>query len=29
MRKAGLVFVVLLLADLGLAIGQEIPKLPP
>jgi nitrate/TMAO reductase-like tetraheme cytochrome c subunit len=26
MRKAGLVFVVLLLAELGLAIGQEIPN---
>src|ERR1700692_3446244 len=29
MRKAGFVFVVLLLAELGLAYGQEIPKLPP
>jgi nitrate/TMAO reductase-like tetraheme cytochrome c subunit len=29
MRKAGFVFVVLLLAELGLAFGQEIPKLPP
>lgn len=29
MGKAGLVFMVVLLADLGLAIGQEIPKLPP
>ena len=28
MRRAGLVFVVLMLAELGLAIGQEIPKLP-
>jgi len=27
MRKAGLVFVVLLLAEMG--VGQEIPKLPP
>ncbi|MGH9420512.1 MAG: multiheme c-type cytochrome, partial [Thermoanaerobaculia bacterium] len=29
MGKAGLVFIVLLLADLGLALGQEIPKPPP
>ncbi|HEX3068398.1 MAG TPA: multiheme c-type cytochrome, partial [Thermoanaerobaculia bacterium] len=29
MGKAGLVFMVVLLADLGLAIGQEIPKPPP
>jgi nitrate/TMAO reductase-like tetraheme cytochrome c subunit len=29
MRKAGFVVVILLLADLGLALGQEIPKLPP
>jgi nitrate/TMAO reductase-like tetraheme cytochrome c subunit len=26
MRKAGLVFIVLLLADLGLAVGQDLPK---
>ena len=29
MRKAGLVFIALLLANLGLANGQEIPKPPP
>ena len=29
MRKAGFVFVVLLTAELGLALGQEIPKPPP
>src|SRR5947207_6461098 len=29
MRKAGFVFVVLLLAVLGSAMAQEIPKLPP
>jgi nitrate/TMAO reductase-like tetraheme cytochrome c subunit len=29
MRKAGFVFVVLLLAELGLAFGQEIPNPPP
>ncbi len=29
MRKAGLVFIVLLLANLGLAMGQVIPKPPP
>src|SRR5262245_57280956 len=29
MRKAGLVFVVVLMAGLGLAFGQEIPKPPP
>ncbi len=29
MRKAGLVVIVVLLAELGLAVGQEIPKLPP
>lgn len=29
MRKAGLVVIVVLLAELGLAFGQEIPKLPP
>jgi len=29
MGKAGLVFTVVLLAELGLAMGQEIPKLPP
>jgi nitrate/TMAO reductase-like tetraheme cytochrome c subunit len=28
MRKAGLVVIVVLLAELGLAFGQEIPKLP-
>jgi nitrate/TMAO reductase-like tetraheme cytochrome c subunit len=29
MRKAGLVVIVVLLAELGLAFGQVIPKLPP
>ena len=29
MRKAGLVVIVVLLGELGLAFGQEIPKLPP